>query len=136
MQHPFDAIYCGTLPYSAPELLQKHYYNPLTNDLWVLGVMLYEMLSGKLPFDEMDKKSILQLQLKGVTFGHFFRGKTKQSIDVITGILQYNVEERFVLRDILFHPFVFERFVSYKRLRLGASTAIVSSKEYGCSAPL
>ena len=129
VQHPFDSIYCGTLPYSAPELMQKRYYNPLTNDLWALGVMLYEMLSGNLPFDAMEKRSILRLQMKGVTFGHSFHNKTKQSIDVITGILQYNVEERFVLRDILFHPFVFERFIKYERSRLGASSAIVDNIE-------
>ena len=70
VQHPFDFICCGTLPYSSPELLKKYYYNPLTNDLWALGVMLYEMLSGRLPFDAMDKKNILLQQLKGVSFQH------------------------------------------------------------------
>ena len=129
VQHPFDLIYCGTLPYSAPELLQKRHYNPLTNDLWAIGVMLYEMSAGKLPWNEREKNLLIQEQAKGPSFGHSFNRNTKQLMDLITGILQYNIEERFVLRDILFHPFIFERFVSYERSRLGSSSAIVDNFE-------
>jgi len=39
----------GTLPYLAPELLRGHSPN-IQSDIWALGVLLYEVLTGKLPF--------------------------------------------------------------------------------------
>jgi len=39
----------GTLPYMAPELLHGHPADP-RSDVWAFGVLLYEMVSGGLPF--------------------------------------------------------------------------------------
>lgn len=41
---------CGTPHYMSPELAQKkeHYGPPA--DIWALGVMLYILLTGRLPF--------------------------------------------------------------------------------------
>ena len=41
--------YCGTLDYLAPEMiLEKGHDEKL--DVWCLGVLLYELLTGKAPF--------------------------------------------------------------------------------------
>lgn len=41
---------CGTLDYLAPEILEKQKYDEKV-DLWCLGVLCYELLVGKPPFE-------------------------------------------------------------------------------------
>lgn len=43
----------GSIPYHAPEVQQGHYAYPA--DLWSLGVTLYNMLSGLMPFGNAGK---------------------------------------------------------------------------------
>ncbi|XP_029656200.1 serine/threonine-protein kinase NIM1-like [Octopus sinensis] len=43
---------CGTLAYSAPELVMKLPYDGFKVDVWALGVLLYYMISGTFIFPE------------------------------------------------------------------------------------
>jgi serine/threonine protein kinase len=47
----------GTLPYMAPEAFDGK--RTVQTDLWSAGVMLYEMLSGKLPFPQTDMTGLI-----------------------------------------------------------------------------
>ncbi|MFH0930311.1 MAG: sigma 54-interacting transcriptional regulator [Candidatus Zixiibacteriota bacterium] len=53
----------GTIPYLAPEIIRGEEYNHQV-DLYSLGVMLYEVLTGKLPFEEFDLMSIAKSHLE------------------------------------------------------------------------
>mmetsp|Transcript_19592 Transcript_19592/g.36213 ORF Transcript_19592/g.36213 Transcript_19592/m.36213 type:complete len:754 (+) Transcript_19592:457-2718(+) len=46
---------CGTLAYSAPEILQRHPHS-FESDWWSLGVIAYEMLCGYPPFHHDDEQ--------------------------------------------------------------------------------
>lgn len=42
---------CGSEDYAAPELIMGQAYDGRQTDAWALGVVLYSMLEGRLPFD-------------------------------------------------------------------------------------
>ena len=49
---------CGTLGFIAPEVADgKPYGKPV--DLWALGVVLYALLGGYLPFQDDDEQRLL-----------------------------------------------------------------------------
>ena len=42
---------CGTKEYYSPEKIRKELYNT-TYDWWCLGILIYELLEGKTPFED------------------------------------------------------------------------------------
>lgn len=52
--------YCGSPAYAAPQVLQGTPYNPMMNDVWSMGCILFIMVTGTMPF---DPRKILQRQL-------------------------------------------------------------------------
>ncbi|XP_036384704.1 testis-specific serine/threonine-protein kinase 6 [Megalops cyprinoides] len=54
--------FCGSLAYAPPEILQHVPYNPKVYDIWSMGVILYTMSYGKMPFDESNLMKMLEIQ--------------------------------------------------------------------------
>ncbi|KAL5257664.1 hypothetical protein ACHWQZ_G012548 [Mnemiopsis leidyi] len=51
--------FCGSYAYAAPEILTGSSYNGKCTDVWSVGVILYAMLNGRLPFNDTKPKNIL-----------------------------------------------------------------------------
>ena len=90
--------FCGSPPYAAPELFEDNCYQGELVDIWAMGVMLYYMVSGIMPF---NGETIPQLKAK-ILDGRFTmpEGLTPVCQDLISGLLTKNPDERFIMDDI------------------------------------
>ncbi|XP_059062010.1 testis-specific serine/threonine-protein kinase 1-like isoform X3 [Achroia grisella] len=55
--------FCGSLSYTAPEILQGAPYFPKPTDVWSLGIVLYVMLNRAMPFEDKHIKQLYQAQI-------------------------------------------------------------------------
>lgn len=92
--------FCGTLDYLAPEMVQGQGHNH-TLDLWSLGVLLYEMVVGRPPFQSTDHSQliskILSLDIKCPAF------VSLEVQELVKALLQKDPAERLALDLVLRH---------------------------------
>ena len=98
---------CGTPQYLAPEVLLKKGYDK-TVDWWSLGCVMYEMLSGRLPFAiKRGMKLSTRIYERGVEFPP---NLTNEAIDLIKKLLIVDPQKRLGQgpdgsKNIKNHPF-------------------------------
>ena len=51
---------CGSPCYSAPEMLRGNKYKPMPIDIWGIGIILYCMVCGSLPFEDEREDSLIR----------------------------------------------------------------------------
>ncbi|ORY87560.1 kinase-like domain-containing protein, partial [Protomyces lactucae-debilis] len=99
----FMKTWCGSTAYSAPEILRCSKYQGEPVDIWSLGIILFALLSGQLPYDEEDELATKRMILESQpVFPPFFSDEMTQ---LITSMLNKDPEKRPSAQDILQHPF-------------------------------
>ncbi|OTF76089.1 serine/threonine-protein kinase SIK3-like protein, partial [Euroglyphus maynei] len=99
--HSFLSTWCGSPPYAAPELFEGKQYDGPKADIWSLGVVLYVLVCGALPFDGNTLQSLKTLVLKGKFRVPFFISLDCEHL--IRHMMVIDPEKRFNLQQILQH---------------------------------
>ncbi|XP_077179600.1 ribosomal protein S6 kinase alpha-5 isoform X2 [Paroedura picta] len=105
---------CFTLHYAAPELLNHNGYDE-SCDLWSLGVILYTMLSGQVPFQSQDKSrtctNALEI-MKKIKRGEFsfggdaWKNVSQEAKDLIQGLLTVDPNKRIKMTSLRYNEWL------------------------------
>lgn len=101
----------GSPEYSAPELLINAPYDPIKADCWSLGVILYALFTGYLPFSglEDDCGGIMDVErkIRHRVINKMYEiphGFPPELIELLQGLLEYDVATRWDTSQMLSYP--------------------------------
>ncbi|KAI5105449.1 SNF-related serine/threonine-protein kinase [Silurus meridionalis] len=95
---------CGSLAYSAPEILLGEEYDAPAVDIWSLGVILYMLVCGRPPFQEAnDSETLIMIMDCRYTVPDHVSAECK---DLISRMLQRDPSKRAALLEIESHPWL------------------------------
>lgn len=99
--------FAGTPEYLAPEMLEENDYGRAV-DWWGIGIVMYEMMCGRLPFDNRDHDILFrQIMMDDVKFP---RNISNEAKSLLNGLLEKNPQKRLGggpddVKEIMAHPF-------------------------------
>lgn len=95
-----DSLFCGTMGYMSPQLLQKKEYCPFKADVWALGIILFKMLFNFFPYKGRNETEMLmRIQNFKLTFPNSIRISKRMS-KLISSILVFNEDDRPTVGDV------------------------------------
>ena len=92
---------CGSLCFTAPEIISGKKYNGLSVDIWSSGVTLFSMICGFLPFQDDEQDILYQKIIKGKIQIPFFVSQNAK--DLLYKILNKNPNKRCSIEQIKRH---------------------------------
>jgi hypothetical protein len=98
------STFCGSLYFAAPELLRAHAYTGPEVDLWSLGIVLYVLVCGKVPFDDQSM-AVLHAKIKRgvVEYPSFLSSECRH---LISRLLVTDPSERADMIEVKNHPWL------------------------------
>uniref|UniRef100_A0ABI7WY89 Maternal embryonic leucine zipper kinase n=1 Tax=Felis catus TaxID=9685 RepID=A0ABI7WY89_FELCA len=95
---------CGSLAYAAPELIQGKSYLGSEADVWSMGILLYVLMCGFLPFDDDNVMALY----KKITRGKYEVPKwlSSSSVLLLQQMLQVDPKKRISVKNLLSHPWI------------------------------
>ncbi len=103
---------CGTPNYVAPEVLADKGYDGKKADVWSIGVILYVLLAGFLPFDESTIVALFsKIQAADFTYPKWFSMEVRAVIDTM---LVADPAKRVTLDSLRQTPWLQEKIPAWK----------------------
>lgn len=101
-----DKYRVGSPYYMAPEMIHGNF--TFESDCWSIGVILYEMMTGKHPFYGKTQEEIFKMIMKGVYDTNLLdRQKCTEEVkDLIKKLIVLNPQERLSINSTLEHPWI------------------------------
>jgi len=95
--------FCGTMDYLAPEMIEATGHDH-TLDIWGTGILLYEMMVGRPPFQSTNQNILIQrIRKVEINFPSSLPGGV---VDLVSRLLQKDPASRIPLANVLKHPWV------------------------------
>ena len=125
------ATSCGSLAYSAPEILLGEEYNAPAVDVWSLGVLLYMLVCGSVPFNEANDSETLTLIMDCQYVIPAY--VSPACCHLIRNMITLEAAERFTVKQILNHEWMqmdeeaLKQYDSFLDKSIPVSTSIMYS---------
>ena len=95
---------CGSPLYAPPEMLKGELYKGATVDIWSMGVVLYSMICGSLPFQGEDNSKLFKKIIQGkYTIPMHV---SKQARDLLYSMMNINPRKRININQIKRHSWI------------------------------
>ncbi|XP_058210416.1 SNF1-related protein kinase catalytic subunit alpha KIN10-like [Rhododendron vialii] len=121
----FLKTYCGTPDFAAPEVICNKLYAGPEVDVWSCGVILYNLMCGRLPFNAENLPGLYAKIKNGVyTFPHYLSLAAR---DLISRILIVDPINRLSIPEIRRHPWFQLHFPRY--LLMPTVISVYNTKE-------
>lgn len=98
--------FCGSAAYAAPEVIQNIPYRPKRYDSWSLGVILYVMVCGELPFDDSNPFQQVRAQMSRQIYFPPSYNLSKMVRNLIRHLLEPYVLYRCSVPRAMKHPWM------------------------------
>ncbi|KAG0469310.1 hypothetical protein HPP92_018638 [Vanilla planifolia] len=100
---------CGSPLYMAPEIMKLQKYDAKA-DLWSVGAILFQLVTGKTPFTGNNQIQLLQNIVKSHQL-HFpsDNNLSNECLDLCKRMLRQNPVERLTFEEFFNHPFLLQR---------------------------
>ncbi|XP_004392349.1 PREDICTED: maternal embryonic leucine zipper kinase isoform X3 [Odobenus rosmarus divergens] len=95
---------CGSLAYAAPELIQGKSYLGSEADVWSMGILLYVLMCGFLPFDDDNVMALYKKIMRGKY--EVPKWLSSSSILLLQQMLQVDPKKRISVKNLLSHPWI------------------------------
>ncbi|KAI9187971.1 Serine/threonine-protein kinase [Blastocladiella emersonii ATCC 22665] len=96
--------FCGSLYFASPELISAHPYTGPEVDVWSLGVILYVLVTARVPFDAPTLPQLHARIRRGEV--HFPGFLSRELVDLLRRMLTVDPARRIPMADVLAHPWV------------------------------
>ena len=95
---------CGTASYASPECISGKPYDGQKSDMWSMGVILFAMLTGQLPWSSKEHAQLLQ-QIKNADF-KIPTYLSDDAKDLISHLIILDPDKRLTTTDVLNHKWL------------------------------